>query len=222
MERSLRKSRRRRMNSPKAPDAARSRVMAAIRSRDTRPERLVRSMVHGLGFRFRLHCDDLPGSPDLVFPRLGMVVFVNGCFWHRHACAAGRKQPSHNRQYWQRKFERNAIRDIENHKALRRLGWRVLVVWECTLRRPETVKKRLLRFLKSGARLPKKPTSPRTRLRATAMAANRRASAPGRRRTIRGFADTSNESSWAGPSRRSRTAPAVASRDAPSLVGSGR
>lgn len=147
MELRLRSKHRRGMTATGSVDPARSRVMAAIRARNTGPERLVRSIVHRMGFRFRLHRRDLPGSPDLVFPRLRSVVFVHGCFWHRHSCVAGRKQPRANQMYWQRKFERNQQRDIENKRALKKLGWRVFVVWECQLRNPETVARRLLAFL---------------------------------------------------------------------------
>jgi len=150
--------------SPVAPvDPKRSRVMAAIRSRNTRPERLVRRLAHGLGFRFRLHRRDLPGSPDLVFPRFRSVVFVHGCFWHRHTCTAGCKQPATNRAYWRAKFKRNKQRDVENKRALRQVGWRVLVVWECQLRHPESVKRRLLAFLahdKPPARRHSPPPAP--------------------------------------------------------------
>lgn len=143
------------MNQRAPVDPSRSRVMAAIRSRNTRPEKFVRSMAHRMGYRFRLHREDLPGSPDIVFPRLMAVILVHGCFWHRHACASGRKQPRSNSRYWARKFIRNKARDARNRQDLKRLGWRVLIVWECEVARPRSLEARLRRFLIAcGARQP--------------------------------------------------------------------
>jgi DNA mismatch endonuclease (patch repair protein) len=127
--------------------AERSALMSRIRGQDTRPERAVRSMVHGLGFRFRLHGRDLPGRPDLVLPRLRTVIFVHGCFWHRHARCRYATTPATRRAFWLEKFERNVERDRRTAKALRRLGWSVITVWECQLRRPEKVRARLERML---------------------------------------------------------------------------
>lgn len=125
--------------------AARRRVMQAVKGRDTKPEMVVRSLVHRMGYRFRLHRRDLPGTPDLVFPRLKAVIFVHGCFWHRHSCVNGRRIPETRRQFWLAKFAGNRQRDQRNITKLRRAGWRVLVVWECQLRRrgqrAETVKR---------------------------------------------------------------------------------
>jgi DNA mismatch endonuclease (patch repair protein) len=112
----------------------RSRVMRAVKSGDTTPELIVRKIVHALGYRFRLHRRDLPGQPDLVFPRLGKAIQVHGCFWHRHACEAGKSTPATRMEYWSAKFARNVERDRRNLRHLRRLGWRVLVVWECQTR----------------------------------------------------------------------------------------
>jgi DNA mismatch endonuclease (patch repair protein) len=147
MERCLRAKGSRRMSQRPSVDPSRSRVMAAIRSRNTRPEKFVRSIAHRMGYRFRLHPGDLPGSPDIVFPRLKAVILVHGCFWHRHKCASGRKQPRSNARYWARKFIRNERRDARNRQDLKRLGWRVLVVWECQLKRPSELEARLSRFL---------------------------------------------------------------------------
>src|SRR5262249_2904281 len=106
-----------------------------IRSRDTTPEKLVRSHIHKLGFRFRLFRCDLPGKPDLYLPRHGAVIFVHGCFWHCHGCKVGGKaQPKSNRSYCAKKLQRNKERDRTNQKALRKLGLRVFVVWECWTR----------------------------------------------------------------------------------------
>lgn len=126
---------------------ARSRAMRGVRSHDTTPERIVRSVAHALGFRFRLMRRDLPGSPDLTFPRLRAVVFVHGCYWHQHRCPRGARQPKTNRGYWLPKLKRNVERDRCAIRALRRDGWRVLVVWECQTRDLERLRRRLARFL---------------------------------------------------------------------------
>lgn len=123
--------------------AQRSRNMARIRAKDTRPELIVRSLVHRMGYRFRLHRRDLPGTPDLVFPRLKAVIFVHGCFWHRHSCANGRVVPGTRRKFWVEKFAANQRRDRRNRQALVRLGWKVLVLWECEVnlaRQAETIR----------------------------------------------------------------------------------
>lgn len=115
--------------------AQRSFLMSRIRGKDTAPERQVRSLLHRMGYRFRLHRRDLPGSPDIVLPRLRTVVFVHGCFWHRHAGCRYSTTPRSRARFWRLKFERNVERDGENRAALRRLGWRVITVWECQVRR---------------------------------------------------------------------------------------
>lgn len=126
----------------------RSYCMSRIRGKDTGPEMIVRRMAHALGFRFRLHRRDLPGKPDLVFPRLRSIVFVHGCFWHMHRCQRGRV-PKSNQAYWTAKRERNTKRDVRNVRALRRAGWRVLTVWECDLKDHDRLARRLERFLRS-------------------------------------------------------------------------
>ena len=125
----------------------RSEVMSRIRGKDTTPELQVRSIVHRLGYRFRLHAKDLPGSPDLVLPRLGTVILVHGCFWHRHRGCRYATTPSTRRAFWQAKFDANVARDRRVSASLRRLGWSVITVWECQLRRPERVANRLQRLL---------------------------------------------------------------------------
>lgn len=112
--------------------AQRSERMSRIRSRDTKPEMLVRSYLHGMGFRYRLHVRELPGSPDLVLPKYGTVVFVEGCFWHGHSCQKGRV-PGANPSFWKAKVATNQARDRRNRRALARLVWRVIRVWECQL-----------------------------------------------------------------------------------------
>lgn len=127
----------------------RSANMAAIRSKDMKPERMVRSIAHHLGYRFRLHRTDLPGKPDLVFPSKGCVIFVNGCFWHQHnkgSCLDGRL-PKSRQEYWAPKLLGNVERDVANRRALRRLGWRVLTIWECDTYNLGKVTAQLSRFL---------------------------------------------------------------------------
>ncbi|MCC7411784.1 MAG: DNA mismatch endonuclease Vsr [Gammaproteobacteria bacterium] len=105
--------------------------MSRIRGRDTQPELVVRSVLHRLGFRFRVHEQELPGCPDVVLPRHRVVVFVHGCFWHRHRGCRFAYTPKSNGAFWSDKFEQNVGRDSRNRKELRRLGWRVVVIWEC-------------------------------------------------------------------------------------------
>lgn len=124
---------------------ARSRLMARIGGRNTVPELAVRSTAHAMGLRFRLHGKGLPGRPDLVFRRHAAVIFVHGCFWHRHGCKLA-TTPSTNRSYWLPKFERNKMRDERCIKELETLGWRVLVIWECETRQPDVLKYKLAQF----------------------------------------------------------------------------
>ena len=112
----------------------RSRMMSGIRGRHTKPEMLVRSGLHGLGFRFRLHDRKLPGSPDLILKRFSAVVFVHGCFWHRHEGCRYTSTPKTRADFWRRKFAANVSRDRLAQEALNRMGWRVFIVWECALR----------------------------------------------------------------------------------------
>ena len=121
--------------------------MAAVKSKDTTPEMIVRRLVHALGYRYRLHVASLPGTPDLVFRRLRKVIIVNGCFWHLHGCPRCRV-PSSRRVYWIGKLERNAARDKRVRRALARAGWKVLVIWECQIRLPK-LEDRIVRFLGS-------------------------------------------------------------------------
>lgn len=118
-----------------------------VRGKDTRPEMVVRRMAHRLGYRFRLHRRDLPGSPDLTFPARRAVIFVHGCFWHQHDCARGARQPSSNAGYWHPKLARNVERDREARLDLERQGWRVLVIWECEMRNSDEMSRRITDFL---------------------------------------------------------------------------
>lgn len=107
--------------------------MRCIRKTDTKPEMIVRRMLHAMGYRYRLHDKRLPGHPDIVLPRHRKVIFVHGCFWHRHDCPDGRKLPRSKPEYWAPKLERNRARDARHIAELRELGWNVLVVWECKI-----------------------------------------------------------------------------------------
>lgn len=109
----------------------RSALMAKIKGRDTRPEKVVRSLLHSLGARFRLNRRDLPGTPDIVLPGRRLVIFVHGCFWHRHGGCRGATSPQTRRKFWQTKFAANQARDARVAKQLRKAGWRVMIVWEC-------------------------------------------------------------------------------------------
>jgi DNA mismatch endonuclease (patch repair protein) len=124
----------------------RSEMMASVKSKDTTPEMLVRQLLHGLGYRYRLHRADLPGKPDLVFPRRKKIIFVHGCFWHQHGCVFSHL-PKSNVSYWTPKLERNRVRDFEHLEALRADGWRCLVLWECQLNNQERLTRRLSKFL---------------------------------------------------------------------------
>jgi DNA mismatch endonuclease (patch repair protein) len=123
----------------------RSLIMAAVKSKNTAPELLVRRLVHSLGFRFRLHVKSLPGTPDLVFPRLKKIILVSGCFWHMHDCPRCRI-PATRRAFWLAKLNRNRLRDQRTRKALQKAGYRVLTLYECQLRRP-SLPARIHRFL---------------------------------------------------------------------------
>ncbi len=113
--------------------AKRSEVMRSVKGVDTGPERLVRSSLHRMGYRFRLHRSDLPGRPDIVLPKHKIVIFVHGCFWHGHPGCKHSARPRSHTDFWTRKLDRNIQRDKANIRALRRTGWRVLVIWECQI-----------------------------------------------------------------------------------------
>lgn len=129
----------------------RSLVMSRIRGKRTTPEKTVRRLVRSLGYRYRLHVRELPGCPDLVFPSRMKAILVHGCFWHRHRCRKGRSTPGTRVRFWSRKLDGNRARDGRVRSQLRRLGWRVLVVWECRLRPDKlpAMAARLKRFLDS-------------------------------------------------------------------------
>lgn len=109
-------------------------TMSRVHGKNTKPELVVRRLLFSLGYRYRLHRQDLPGKPDLVFSARRKVIFVHGCFWHGHDCRAGQKRPKTNQEYWLNKLSKNRLRDIENQAKLMKLGWHVFVVWECQIK----------------------------------------------------------------------------------------
>ncbi|MYM70363.1 DNA mismatch endonuclease Vsr [Pseudoduganella sp. FT55W] len=121
----------------------RRKTMAAVKSRDTKPELTVRRLLHAAGYRFRLHRKDLPGKPDIVLPKFRTVVFVHGCFWHQHVSCKAAARPTSKQDYWQAKLDRNIERDIANQNKLLELGWKVLVLWECEIKSPDAILKRV-------------------------------------------------------------------------------
>lgn len=125
----------------------RSAIMGRVKSKNTKPEMVVRRLLHGLGYRYRLHGKELPGKPDLVFKRRKKAIFVHGCFWHMHPGCSRSKIPEKNREYWERKLHRNRERDRENLEALKGAGWEVHIVWGCELRDKEELARRLSAFL---------------------------------------------------------------------------
>jgi DNA mismatch endonuclease, patch repair protein len=125
----------------------RSEIMARVRSKNSRPEMLVRKIVFALGYRYRLHQKKLPGCPDLVFSGLGKIIFVHGCFWHRHARCALARIPKSRVDFWTAKLEGNRKRDQRNKRALSREGWKVLTIWECQLKNAVRLESRIRRFL---------------------------------------------------------------------------
>ena len=128
------------------PTPERSALMARIGSKDTKPELTVRKLLHGLGYRYRLHRRDLPGTPDICFPGRKKTIFVHGCFWHRHGCRRT-TTPGTRTSYWTQKFDRNVVRDQRNLTDLGELGWQTLVVWECEVADLPTLTERLVAFL---------------------------------------------------------------------------
>jgi DNA mismatch endonuclease (patch repair protein) len=129
----------------------RSAIMSRVKGQNTKPEILVRQIVHSLGCRFRLHTKTLPGKPDLVLPRLRKIIFVNGCFWHGHANCSRSALPSTNKGFWRNKILGNKERDVRVRRKLNREGWKVLVVWQCQTKHVERLTERLKSFLEITA-----------------------------------------------------------------------
>ncbi len=132
---------------------SRSALMSRIGGKNTAPELVVRRLLHALGYRFRLHRRDLPGTPDIVFPARRKVIFVNGCFWHAHGCRIGRP-PKSRQEFWLPKLERNRSKDARNRRALRNSGWGVLTVWQCQTRSQNRLAAQFLSFLGPPGKIP--------------------------------------------------------------------
>lgn len=128
----------------------RSERMSRIRLKDTKPELVVRRLIHGLGYRYRLHDRHLPGHPDLVFKGRGKIIFIHGCFWHLHAGCANNRPPKTRRDFWMPKLEGNRARDKREQAKLRKLGWRIMVIWECQLADTDRLTKRIQAFLEKS------------------------------------------------------------------------
>lgn len=128
----------------------RSRNMAAIQSTNTKPELAVRRLVHGMGYRYRLHAKELPGKPDIVFPSRKKIVFVHGCFWHRHQGCRYATSPKTRMNFWNEKFAQNVARDRRNRLALKKAGWTVMIVWQCELKNSEKLARRIDGFLQKN------------------------------------------------------------------------
>ena len=138
----------------------RSELMAGIRSRDTSPELAVRRIAHGMGLRFRLHRKNLPGRPDLVFPKHRLAVFVHGCFWHRHHGCRYAYTPKSRIAFWTAKFAANVARDARQEAALRACGWQVLVIWECETKHKTVVERRLASLIWSEGSVLRQESTP--------------------------------------------------------------
>jgi DNA mismatch endonuclease, patch repair protein len=125
----------------------RSERMRRVKSRDTKPEQALRTLVWALGYRYRKHRRDVPGNPDLAFVGRKRAIFLHGCFWHRHDCPSGRRTPKSRVMFWTEKFRRNVKRDAVVAKSLKRAGWKALVIWECELCTPPIIERKIKRFL---------------------------------------------------------------------------
>ncbi|MDR3554569.1 MAG: very short patch repair endonuclease [Syntrophobacteraceae bacterium] len=133
--------------------AQRSEIMCRVRGKDTKPEMVVRSLVHHMGYRYRLHKGDLPGRPDLAFPKSRKVIFVHGCYWHRHDGCPNARIPKSRVEFWTSKLEGNKDRDRANESQLAKLGWRYLVIWECELRDKHVLHDRITAFMEDARAL---------------------------------------------------------------------
>ncbi|NLA25700.1 MAG: DNA mismatch endonuclease Vsr [Bacteroidales bacterium] len=125
----------------------RSKIMSSIKSKDTKPELIVRRLLHSMGYRYRLHRKDLPGSPDIVLSNYKKVIFIHGCFWHGHKGCSRAKLPKTNTEKWQQKISKNMKRDMESIEKLHSLGWAVLVLWTCEIKDEENLKRELEDFI---------------------------------------------------------------------------
>jgi len=125
----------------------RSQIMSKIKGKDTKPEKVVRSLLHQMGYRFRLHRRDLPGNPDIVLPKYKKAIFVHGCFWHGHDGCPRSKRPNTNKKFWNEKLSKNIKRDKRNQNELRKLGWQPLVVWQCQIKDIENLNEEIIQFI---------------------------------------------------------------------------
>lgn len=125
----------------------RSRIMSHVGGKDTKPEQIVRSLLHRMGYRFRLHRKDLPGKPDIVLPKYKKVIFVHGCFWHGHSGCKRAKRPATNQKFWHEKLDKNIARDRAVIEQLEKMGWKVLVVWTCEMKDMESLQMKLSSFI---------------------------------------------------------------------------
>ena len=125
----------------------RSRNMSAIKSKNTKPEIAVRKLLHSMGYRFRLHRKDLPGSPDIVLAKYKTVIFVHGCFWHRHENCKYASIPKTRKEFWEKKFQANVKRDLEIQEKIKNIGWKYVLIWECEARNIESIEEKIKRFL---------------------------------------------------------------------------
>jgi DNA mismatch endonuclease, patch repair protein len=139
-----------RKQSSSASSVSRSQLMKAIRRQNTNPEMITRKIIHAAGFRYRLHSKKLPGTPDIVFSGRKKIIFVNGCFWHRHANCRKASMPKTNIEFWSSKFQENISRDRLKNAQLRRAGYKVLVVWECETKFPDQLRDKVCHFLSDG------------------------------------------------------------------------
>ncbi len=126
----------------------RSERMRRVRAEDTKAEIAVRRLIYSLGYRYRLHARDLPGYPDIVFRRRQKLIFVHGCFWHRHNCSSGKRLPKTRLGFWVPKLEANKKRDLANQKKLKKLGWDFSIIWECEIQNIDSLKQKIIKFLK--------------------------------------------------------------------------
>ena len=129
----------------------RSYCMSQIKGKNTKPEIIIRKLLHGMGYRFRLHRKDLPGKPDIVLPKYSIAINVHGCFWHMHNCKYGKVKPQKNAEFWDKKRTRNTERDDINRHSLKKLGWRVLDIWECEMKKPPALERKLKMFIERSS-----------------------------------------------------------------------
>lgn len=131
-----------------APDKRKA-IMQSVKGKNSKPEKIIRSLIFNLGFRYRLHDSTLPGKPDLVFKTAKKAIFVHGCYWHRHNCKKGKSIPAVNKDFWEKKFNANRKRDKETQQKLKKMGWITLVIWECQIKQAnrDRLLKRITKFL---------------------------------------------------------------------------